>query len=256
MIWILPHKSYKLLLFYVIAFTQLILILVFIMQNFINCYFTLKEYFDGQLGSKHDFMKWLTQKVFFDHVGNVPWVFLIKKHPIGVFFYCICTYSFLVIICSQTLADSSETTIVGRALKFSQNVGLMYTHCRKEFVDLDFDIDIDKSWYLHISINIAARALKFSQIVDLIKTFLLRKFVDLNLDIDIDIDKSWYLHISMNIDARALQLSQNVDLVKTLLWKSLVTLTLILILILELINLDIFLSPWILMLELWNFHSL
>ena len=79
--------------------------------------------------------------------------------------------------------DSSKETIIGRALKFSQNVDLMYMHCREEFVDLDLDIDIDidKSLKLHIAMNIDTRALKFSQNVDLMYMQCRNELGDLHL---------------------------------------------------------------------------
>ena len=65
-------------------------------------------------------------------------------------------------------------TIDARALKCLQNVDLIKKLFYKKFVDLDLDIDfnngIDKSRYLHISMNIDARSLKFSQCVNLMYT--------------------------------------------------------------------------------------
>ena len=65
----------------------------------------------------------------------------------------------------------------------------MYMHCRKKFGDLDLDIDIAKSFKLHISMNIDARALKFPQNLDLLRALAWQKVGDLDHDIDIDIDK-------------------------------------------------------------------
>jgi len=59
--------------------------------------------------------------------------------------------------------------IDARALKFSQNVDLMYMQCQKEFGDCDLhSLRVTlTSLRLYISLNIDARALKFSQNIDL-----------------------------------------------------------------------------------------
>jgi len=80
---------------------------------------------------------------------------LIKKHPIGCFLLLLSIFFFTLLLfllflflflflllfrhSNERSRDGSEETIRDRAPKFSQNVDLMYTMCRKEFGDLDLD---------------------------------------------------------------------------------------------------------------------
>jgi len=69
---------------------------------------------------------------------------LIKKHPIGCFLLLLSIFFFTFLLLlfdssNEHLMSCSEETIRARALKFILNVGLMYTHIRKEFSDLDLD---------------------------------------------------------------------------------------------------------------------
>ena len=101
--------------------------------------------------------------------------------------------------------------------------------------------------------TIDARALKCLQNVNLIIKLLCKQFGDI-IDIDIDIEKSWNVHISMTIDARALKFLQNVNFIKKILWIKLSDLDLDIDIDID--NLDTLISPWILMLELCNFHRM
>ena len=70
---------------------------------------------------------------------------LVKKHAIGCFLLLSSIFFYTILLFSQhfssnkRVADISEKTIRGRALKFLQNVDLDRTHVWKKFSDLDLD---------------------------------------------------------------------------------------------------------------------
>ena len=83
-------------------------------------------------------------------IVNILVRLLIKKHPIGCFLLLLSIFFFTLLLfllflfllfrhSNERSRDGSEETIRDRAPKFSQNVDLMYTMCRKEFGDLDLD---------------------------------------------------------------------------------------------------------------------